>query len=100
VLVGCRRRGPEWRIEVRDTGIGIPAEKLPFVFNAFQRGRATGSEGLGLGLFIVKSAADLLGHRVEVRSTAGRGSCFTVVAEAASMPALTEWSAKSAAFCP
>jgi signal transduction histidine kinase len=95
VLVGCRRRGPEWRIEVRDTGTGIPAERLPFVFNAFQRGRATGSEGLGLGLFIVKSAAELLGHRVAVRSTVGRGSSFTVVAEAASMPAP---SAKSAAF--
>jgi hypothetical protein len=48
----------------------------------------------------VKSAADLLGHRVEVQSTIGRGSCFTVVAEAAALPAPAALNAKSAAFCP
>jgi len=99
VLVGCRRRGPELRIAIRDTGIGIPAKDLPFVFNAFHRADATGSESLGLGLFIVKSAADLLGHHIEVQSTVGRGSCFTVVAEAAALPASAA-GAKSAALCP
>jgi two-component system phosphate regulon sensor histidine kinase PhoR len=96
VLVGCRRRGPELRISIRDTGIGIPAEDLPFVFNAFRRADASESNHLGLGLFIVKSAADLLGHRVEVQSAVGRGSCFTIVAEAVSAAP----SAQSAAFCP
>ena len=80
VLVCSRRRGTQVRIEVRDSGIGIPGAQLGEVFRAFHRADTTRSEGLGLGLFIVKSAADFLGHRVEVRSAVGRGSCFAVVA--------------------
>jgi K+-sensing histidine kinase KdpD len=71
------------RIEVRDTGVGIRANALSMIFRAFQRLDEGPPDGLGLGLFIVKHAADLLGHRVEVRSTEGSGSCFTVVASAA-----------------
>jgi two-component system phosphate regulon sensor histidine kinase PhoR len=83
VFVTCRRCGPELRIQVRDTGVGIPAIALSTIFRAFQRADETRTDGLGLGLFIVKHAADLLGHRVEVRSAERRGSCFTVVANAA-----------------
>jgi signal transduction histidine kinase len=83
VFVTARRCGSELRIEVRDTGAGIPASALPAIFRAFQRVDESRPDGLGLGLFIVKRAADLLGHRVEVRSTEGRGSCFTIVANAA-----------------
>jgi len=82
ILLGCRRRGATVRIEVHDTGEGIPPDKLACVFEPFFRLDATGSEGLGLGLFIVRTAADCVGHRVELRSAVGRGSCFTVVAEA------------------
>jgi signal transduction histidine kinase len=82
VLVTSRRCGGELRIEVRDTGIGIRASALSMIFRAFQRADESRTDGLGLGLFIVKHAADLLGHRVEVRSAEGRGSCFTVVAGA------------------
>jgi signal transduction histidine kinase len=67
---------------VRDTGVGIHASALSTIFGAFQRADTSRMDGLGLGLFIVKHAADLLGHGVEVRSTEGRGSCFTVVANA------------------
>ena len=83
VLVGSRPCASELRIQVRDTGVGIPANALSTIFRAFQRGDESRTDGLGLGLFIVKHAADLVGHRVEVCSAEGRGSCFTVVADAA-----------------
>ena len=85
VFVTSRRCGSDLRIEVRDTGVGIRASALSTIFRAFQRADESRLDGLGLGLFIVKHAADLLGHRVEVRSTEGRGSCFTVVADAAAL---------------
>jgi two-component system phosphate regulon sensor histidine kinase PhoR len=83
VWVTCRRCGAELRIEVRDTGVGIRASALATIFRAFQRADESRPDGLGLGLFIVKHAADLLGHVVEVHSVEGHGSCFTVVANAA-----------------
>jgi two-component system, OmpR family, phosphate regulon sensor histidine kinase PhoR len=82
VFVTSRRYGPDLRIEVRDTGVGIRANMLSRIFRAFHRADESRPDGLGLGLFIVKHAADLLGHRVEVRSTENHGSCFTVVANA------------------
>ena len=82
VFVTCRRYGSELHIEVRDTGVGIPADALSSIFEAFQRADKTRTNGLGLGLFIVKHAANLRGHRVEVRSIEGHGSCFAVVAGA------------------
>ena len=82
VFITSRRCGSELRISVRDTGVGIRATALSAIFNAFQRADDSRTDGLGLGLFIVKHAADLLGHRVDVRSAEGRGSCFTIVAPA------------------
>jgi two-component system, OmpR family, phosphate regulon sensor histidine kinase PhoR len=83
VFVTARRCGAELRIEVRDTGIGISASALSTIFKAFQRADDSRTNGLGLGLYIVKHIAGLLGHRVEIRSAEGRGSTFTVIAEAA-----------------
>jgi signal transduction histidine kinase len=83
VFVASRRFGSELRLEVRDTGIGIRPNALPWIFDAFRRTDQSRRDGLGLGLFIVKHAAHLLGHRVEVHSVEGRGSCFTVVTDAA-----------------
>jgi two-component system phosphate regulon sensor histidine kinase PhoR len=82
VLVGCRRFGPVVRIEVHDTGVGIPPGRLRSIFEAFHRLEPTQSEGLGLGLFVASRAAELLQHRIEVRSTVGRGSCFTILVNA------------------
>jgi signal transduction histidine kinase/CheY-like chemotaxis protein len=81
VLIGCRRRGGRLRIGVWDTGIGIAPENLGRVFEEYFQASARPrdrSEGLGLGLSIVKRLARLLGSEVEVASTPGRGSCFSL----------------------
>jgi signal transduction histidine kinase len=65
-----------YRIEVEDTGPGIPAHELPYVFDRFYRGAGTRADGFGLGLFIVKRFTDLLGGSISVQSEVGRGSQF------------------------
>ncbi|ACJ00219.1 ATP-binding protein [Rhodospirillum centenum] len=82
VLVGVRRYGSHLRIDVVDTGPGIPAGCLDDIFEEFQQlGNAARerSSGHGLGLAIVRRAADLLQHPLDVRSRPGRGSRFSVV---------------------
>lgn len=79
VFVSSRRYGAEVHITVEDTGRGIHPDALVTVFDAFQRHDETRGDGLGLGLFIVKHAAELLRHRVDVRSRDGYGSRFTIV---------------------
>jgi CheY-like chemotaxis protein len=69
-------------MEVSDTGIGIPSEKLGLIFNAFQQAEAGTSRkygGTGLGLTISRALCELMGYRIEVSSEAGRGSTFSVV---------------------
>jgi signal transduction histidine kinase len=78
IIVGCRRSGAELRIEVWDTGIGIPISEHKAIFEEFyrhDRARAH-APGLGLGLATVHHLANLLGHSVTVRSTPGKGTCF------------------------
>lgn len=81
VLLGCRRRGECLRIEVWDTGLGIPPDRLEDVFQEFvqiKEGEHGRAGGLGLGLAIVQRLARLLKHRVDVRSRSGHGSLFAV----------------------
>ena len=80
-IVTARARQGGVRIEVRDTGVGIPAEALPHIFEEFYQAapsHAADSPGLGLGLAIVDRLGRLIGARVSVRSVAGRGSVFAV----------------------
>lgn len=80
VLVGCRRKAGCVRIAVFDTGIGIPHEKKGIIFKEFHRLErgAKVARGLGLGLSIVERIARMLNHQVDVVSTVGKGSQFTV----------------------
>jgi signal transduction histidine kinase len=81
VLVGSRRRGQGVWVEVWDTGRGVPADKLSVIFEEFERGieEANRDDGYGLGLSIVARLSALLGHRVTVRSTLGKGSMFGIL---------------------
>lgn len=67
-------------ISVRDTGMGIKQDKLELIFKEFVRleGAESGTEGLGLGLSIVRRYAMLLGHPLSVASQPGLGSCFSI----------------------
>ena len=80
VLVGCRRRGSQLRVEVYDTGIGIPHAKRRAVFKEFHRldQGARVARGVGLGLSIVERIARVLDCELALKSNVGRGSRFSV----------------------
>ena len=82
MLVGCRRVRGAARIEVWDTGIGIPPEHERAVFAEFRRldQGARVARGLGLGLSIVERLGKVLEHPVGLRSRTGKGSVFSVTA--------------------
>ena len=65
-------------IRIHDTGIGIPAEMIPQVFQPFFRTGLGTSKGTGLGLTITKEIVDLHGGTITVTSEPGKGSTFTV----------------------
>jgi signal transduction histidine kinase/CheY-like chemotaxis protein len=81
ILVGCQRRGNLVKISVWDNGIGIPEGRHEDIFKSYvqvdnpERDR---EKGFGLGLSIVQGLANLLGHKLDVGSTPGRGSRFSV----------------------
>ena len=81
ILVSCQRRGNRVKISVWDNGIGIPEGRQGDIFKSYvqvdnpERNR---EKGFGLGLSIVQGLANLLGHKLDVDSTPGRGSRFSV----------------------
>lgn len=93
VLVGARWRhgeqgaaqGEELRIDVIDTGVGIPPQQREAIFGEFTRLGEVEAEGLGLGLALSRRIARLLGARIEVASNVGHGSRFSLT-----LPASTE----------
>ncbi len=79
VLAGVRRRGPDWLIEVWDSGVGIDQADQHQVFSAYYRddhARQLDNVGLGLGLAVFVRCAKLMGATYGLRSRPGRGSCF------------------------
>ncbi len=89
VQVTVEEAGPDIGLVVQDTGIGIPADQLERIFREFVRldGSLPGTEGLGLGLSIVRRYAGLLFHQVEVQSQLQQGSRFGVRMQRAPAPA-------------
>lgn len=81
VLVGCRRlKNGRLRVDIIDTGLGIPADKQAIIFQEFQRldQGAQAARGLGLGLSIVERIGRVLDHAIGLRSAPGEGSSFSV----------------------
>lgn len=79
IMVLCRRSGENHvRIEVRDSGSGIPADKIEDIFMEFKQLNPGFNEGAGLGLAICKHAAHLLGLELKVASRVGEGSTFSI----------------------
>lgn len=81
ILLACRRGTTHARIEVWDTGRGIPPDQQEAVFDELvqlDNPERDASKGLGLGLAIVKRTAALLNHQVGLRSRPGHGSCFSI----------------------
>ncbi|RJX75623.1 PAS domain S-box protein [Vibrio sinensis] len=81
VLLGCRRQGDSISIQVWDNGAGIAKDQLDEIFKEFKRLKSSPkafSNGLGLGLAIVDKVAKVLEHPIQVNSTEGKGSMFSV----------------------
>jgi two-component system, OmpR family, phosphate regulon sensor histidine kinase PhoR len=78
ILLGCRHSRNSLRVDVIDTGIGMSEEHMSEMFESFTRFAPTQGGGFGIGLFIVRQAVSVLGHRVDVSSVAGRGTRFSI----------------------
>ncbi len=91
VVLGARRRGDVVRIDVVDTGVGIADADRARVFDEFVQLAGThrhhdGGRGMGLGLAIVRRLALLLGHRIDMDSSPGRGSRFSITVPRTTLP--------------
>ncbi|MBI4207895.1 MAG: GAF domain-containing protein [Betaproteobacteria bacterium] len=89
VAIGCRRRGERLRLDVWDSGPGIPEDQHRNIFQEFYQLAGPGTArrgGLGLGLAIVDRLGSLLSHPIEISSTLGRGSRFSVSVPVVAQP--------------
>jgi signal transduction histidine kinase len=78
VVVRIIETSPEFELQVEDTGVGIPAEALPTIFDPYRQAHHDRG-GTGLGLAIVRGVANAHGGRVTAESREGKGSRFTVL---------------------
>ena len=78
IEIEVARHGGEVQVHIRDRGIGIAEEDLPYVFERFRQSGGGGTGGVGLGLYIVRTLVGAHGGKVWVTSQPGEGSTFTV----------------------
>jgi len=80
IVVRLNKDTDKWHISIEDQGKGITRSKLPFIFDPFDNGKDRGghSEGMGLGLYIVRQLVTALKGDIRVKSDEDTGSCFTV----------------------
>jgi len=91
VTVGVREDGDRVALEVSDTGVGIPEDQLPLIFERFHRADPSRSEGgAGLGLSIARQIAESHGGQIRAESTPGKGSTFTFLLPKRSRPSTPE----------
>lgn len=82
VIIRLREKDGRLAVDIEDTGIGIPPEHLPYIFDQFYRVPLTGrgmTKGTGLGLSIAKKIVEAHNGRIEVKSILNQGSTFTVI---------------------
>ena len=95
VRVSAERQGADVRINVRDTGIGVPAEDAERIFESFQQGKSGMSgkyQGTGLGLAISRRLVEMHGGRIWVKSSPGQGSTFSFTIPQRALPEAIELS--------
>ena len=93
VVVECSASAPDTvRVSIRDTGAGLPPEKLAQLFQPFNRlgQEASAEEGTGIGLVVTKRLVELMGGAIGVESAVGVGSVFWVELNSASAPSFTK----------
>jgi signal transduction histidine kinase len=93
-VVADAASGRPERIDVVDTGIGIPVDRQHAIFDAFEQADSSTARqfgGTGLGLAVSKSLCDLLGYTLEVRSEVGVGSMFSVIMTPSQRPSSGDW---------
>jgi signal transduction histidine kinase len=81
ITIVVRHAPEEVEFKISDTGVGVPEEALPFIFDKFRQVDGSNArlyEGIGLGLYIVKKFTDLLGGKIDVESAVGKGSTFSL----------------------
>jgi signal transduction histidine kinase len=87
VKVRCAKTAEKVRVEIEDTGMGIPAEEINRIWDRLFRGdRSRSQKGLGLGLSLVRAIVRSHAGDVSVKSVVGNGSVFTVALPAAGVP--------------
>jgi PAS domain S-box-containing protein len=99
VELQCSRQGDAIRLEVRDTGVGIPAAQLDYIYDEFYQVGVPASssrDGYGLGLSIVQRLVKLLNARIDVSSEVGKGSVFSLTLPAGSSRVATSARATAA----